>query len=155
LTAIPLAQSDNRISLNQVPPSRRRRVSMARRFQSGSVSQMGSWYVVRYRVDTGDGRRLTYQRICPASGPGRLSKAQRNRRAEENSESEASTPSRNSNNRTAKPSGSVPPHSSKKPPTANATQSNGRLLRRGGPASKNTSTLRSATSRRPTSTTAR
>ena len=56
---------------------------MARRFQSGSISQMGSWYVLRFRQDVGDERKQTYLRVCPVNGPNRLSRAARRRRAEE------------------------------------------------------------------------
>ena len=63
-------------------PGKRKR-SMARRFQSGSISQMGSWYVVRFRQDVGDERKQTYVRICSVNGPDKLPKAARRRRAKE------------------------------------------------------------------------
>jgi hypothetical protein len=56
---------------------------MARRFQSGSISQIGSWYVVRFRQDVGDERKQTYVRVCPVNGPNKLSRAARRRRVEE------------------------------------------------------------------------
>jgi hypothetical protein len=62
---------------------RKRKRSMARRFQSGSNSQIGSWYVVRFRQDVGDERKQTYVRVCPVNGPNKLSRAARRRRVEE------------------------------------------------------------------------
>jgi hypothetical protein len=62
---------------------RKRKRSMARRFQTGSEAKMGSWYVVRFRQDDGDERKQTYVRVCPVKEPGRLSRAARRRRAEE------------------------------------------------------------------------
>jgi integrase len=62
---------------------KRRKRSLARRFQQGSISKMGNWYVVRFRKDENGARKLTYEKICPVSGPGYLPVGQRKRRAAE------------------------------------------------------------------------
>jgi integrase len=53
--------------------------------QSGSVQQEGNWYVVRFWKDVvGQERRQRgYERICPVSGPGKLSASERERKAKE------------------------------------------------------------------------
>ena len=63
--------------------TKKRRRSLARRYQQGSISTMGNWFVVRFRKDENGARKLTYEKICPVSGPGYLPVGQRKRRAAE------------------------------------------------------------------------
>jgi hypothetical protein len=68
------------------PEKRRRGKSMTRRSgQSGYIEVHGKYYVVRFWKDVpGQDKRMhVSQRICPASGPGRLNKLARERRAKE------------------------------------------------------------------------
>jgi integrase len=53
--------------------------------QSGSIQKDGNWYVVRYWKDVvgQEKRQRVRERICPISGPGRLSASERERRAKE------------------------------------------------------------------------
>jgi hypothetical protein len=53
--------------------------------QSGSIQQNGIWYVVRFwkDVDGQEKRQRMYERICPISGPGKLSASERERKAKE------------------------------------------------------------------------
>ena len=66
-------------------PSRtkKRGCSLARRYQQGSISTMGNWYVIRFRKDVNGARKQGYEKICPVSGPGYLPGGQRKRRAAE------------------------------------------------------------------------
>jgi len=85
LTAIePLVGKCSCGSMRPVQPSRNRRRSMARRYQQGSIETHGNWYVLRFRKDDQHsmGRIQVRERICPVSGPGRLSRGERHRRAE-------------------------------------------------------------------------
>jgi integrase len=47
---------------------------MSRRYQTGSVLKYGNWWIVRFRMDIPNqpARALTYERICPIEGPGKL-----------------------------------------------------------------------------------
>ena len=58
---------------------------MNRRFQTGSISKHGNWWVVRFRVDTPGQtkRQLRHERICPTFGPGLLNSFERKQRAQE------------------------------------------------------------------------
>jgi integrase len=53
--------------------------------QSGSIQKEGNWYVVRYWKDVAgqEKRQRVYERICPISGPGKLSASERERKAKE------------------------------------------------------------------------
>ena len=53
--------------------------------QSGSIQKDGKWYVVRYWKDVpGQEKRVRVrEKICPISGPGKLSASERERRAKE------------------------------------------------------------------------
>ena len=60
------------------------RKSMSRRSgQGGSIQKEGNWYVVRFWKDVAgrEKRQRVYKRICPISGPGRLSASERERKA--------------------------------------------------------------------------
>lgn len=56
---------------------------MSRRAQVGSIEVSGRWYVVRFWKDVpGQEKRIhACERICPVSGPGSMTKAERKRRA--------------------------------------------------------------------------
>ncbi len=77
--------------INVVPatpekPARIGRKSMSRRSgQNGSIQKDGKWYVVRYWKDVaGQEKRVRVrEKICPISGPGKLSAPERERRAKE------------------------------------------------------------------------
>jgi hypothetical protein len=67
-------------------PERKRGKSMSRRSgQSGNVVQQGNWYRVRFRLDIPgqDERKQMNVKICPASGVGKLTKPQIEKRAQE------------------------------------------------------------------------
>ena len=67
-------------------PVKRRGKSMSRRTgQKGHIEPSGRWWVVRWWMDVPeqDKRRHMRERICPISGPGSLSKSERERRARE------------------------------------------------------------------------
>src|SRR5258708_2614011 len=61
------------------------RAGSRRSGQNGSVRKHGNWYVVRYWIDVPgqEGRQRGYGKICPISGPGKLSASERERRAKE------------------------------------------------------------------------
>jgi integrase len=62
----------------------RTRKSMSRRSgQNGYIEKSGSWYVVRWRMDVEgqDERRYLREKICPISGPDKLSASERERKA--------------------------------------------------------------------------
>src|SRR5215471_2557485 len=68
------------------PTSRKRGKSLPRRRgQNGYIEKSGRWYVVRYWKDVlgQEKRALIRERICPISGPGSLSKSERQRKARE------------------------------------------------------------------------
>jgi hypothetical protein len=53
--------------------------------QNGCIQQDGKWYVVRFWKDVAgqEKRQRVRERICPISGPGKLSASERKRRAKE------------------------------------------------------------------------
>ena len=53
--------------------------------QNGYVERSGEWYVVRWRMDVEgqEKRRYMREKICPTSGPGKLSASERERKAKE------------------------------------------------------------------------
>jgi integrase len=65
------------------PEKRKRGKCMARRSQVGSIEVSGKWYVIRFWKDVpGQDKRLhASERICPISGPGILTKAERRTKA--------------------------------------------------------------------------
>src|SRR5690242_1729162 len=68
------------------PDKRTGRKSMSRRSgQNGSIQKDGKWYVVRYWKDVeGQQKRQRLRaKICPISGPGKLSASERERTAKE------------------------------------------------------------------------
>jgi integrase len=81
---IPLTPEGLSESLSaETPKTRRRKRSMSRRYQAGSVIKYGNWWIVRFRVDVPNqlDRALRYERICPIDGPGRLPVGEIRRRA--------------------------------------------------------------------------
>jgi integrase len=79
-----LASSD---TIPQATPEKRTgRKSMSRRSgQNGCIQEDGNWYVVRYWKDVAgqEKRQRVRERICPISGPGKLSASERKHRAKE------------------------------------------------------------------------
>lgn len=68
------------------PDKRTGRKSMSRRSgQNGSIQKDGKWYVVRFWKDVvgQEKRQRVRERICPISGPGKLSVSERKRKAKE------------------------------------------------------------------------
>jgi hypothetical protein len=68
------------------PAKRKRGKSLSRRTgQKGHVEKSGRWFVLRFWKDIPgqEQRALVRERICPISGPGRLSKAKLKERAKE------------------------------------------------------------------------
>ena len=53
--------------------------------QSGSIQKDGNWYVVRFWRDVAgqEKRQRVHEKICPISGPGKLSGSERERKAKE------------------------------------------------------------------------
>lgn len=53
--------------------------------QNGYIERSGKWYVVRWRMDLQgeEKRRYFRERICPISGPGKLSASERERKAKD------------------------------------------------------------------------
>jgi integrase len=78
------------------PEKRERRKCMSRRSgQSGYIEKSGNWYVVRFRMDVPEQAKRKHMcvRISPISGPGSLTKPERERKAKEIiAESGADTP---------------------------------------------------------------
>jgi integrase len=78
------------------PEKRERRKCMSRRSgQSGYIEKNGNWYVVRFRMDVPEQEKRKYMcvKISPISGPGSLTKPERERKAKEIiAESGADTP---------------------------------------------------------------
>ena len=81
---------NGRSSGDNIPGDTRRlartRKSMSRRSgQNGYIEKSGHWYVVRWRMDVEGQEKRQYQRekICPISGPGKLSASERERKAKE------------------------------------------------------------------------
>jgi integrase len=87
--AVPLPPSTNHVTICPATPDSPARIgrkSMARRSgQSGSIQKEGNWYVVRYWKDVAgeEKRQRVYAKICPISGPGKLSASERERKAKE------------------------------------------------------------------------
>ena len=68
------------------PEKRTGRKSMSRRSgQNGCIQEDGNWYVVRFWKDVAgqEKRQRIRERICPISGPGKLSASERERKAKE------------------------------------------------------------------------
>ena len=68
------------------PAKRKRGKSLSRRTgQDGHIEKSGRWFVVRFWKDIpGQEKRVhVRERICPISGPGRLSSSERKRKAKE------------------------------------------------------------------------
>ena len=65
------------------PEKRKRGKCMSRRSQVGSIEKSGKWYVLRFWKDVpGQDRRIhASERVCPISGPGSLTKAERSNKA--------------------------------------------------------------------------
>jgi hypothetical protein len=80
-------ESANAIILDQATPAKQKRgKSLSRRTgQSGHIEKSGKWYVVRYWKDIAgqEKREHVRERICPISGPARLSSSERKRKAKE------------------------------------------------------------------------
>src|SRR5882724_2685294 len=78
------------------PEKRESRKCMSRRSgQSGHIEKSGNWFVVRFWKDVvGQEKRMhASEKICPISGPGHLTKSERERKAKEIiAESGADTP---------------------------------------------------------------
>src|SRR5580704_744819 len=71
-------------SVTATPDKRPRRKSMARRSgQGGYVERKGNAFYVRFRIDVPGQEKRAYKsvRICPAFGPGKMTKPERERRA--------------------------------------------------------------------------
>src|SRR5947208_13733460 len=87
--AVPLPNSTSHVTMSPATPEKPARIgrkSMSRRSgQSGSIQKDGKWYVVRYWKDVaGQEKRVRVrEKICPISGPGKLSASERERRAKE------------------------------------------------------------------------
>src|ERR1700733_16186058 len=72
--------------INATPEKRTGRKSMSRRSgQNGCIQKDGNWYVVRFWKDVAgqEKRQRVRERICPISGPGKLSASERERKAKE------------------------------------------------------------------------
>jgi integrase len=72
--------------INATPEKRTGRKSMSRRSgQNGCIQKDGNWYVVRFWKDVAgqQKRQRVRERICPVSGPGKLSASERKRKAKE------------------------------------------------------------------------
>jgi integrase len=68
------------------PDTRTGRKSMSRRSgQNGCIQEDGNWYVVRFWKDVAgqEERQRVRQKICPLTGPGKLSVSERKRKAKE------------------------------------------------------------------------
>src|SRR6202521_4897833 len=77
---------NNGTVVNATPEKRTGRKSMSRRSgQNGCIQEDGNWYVVRFWKDVAgqEKRQRVRERICPISGPGKLSASERKRRAKE------------------------------------------------------------------------
>jgi len=72
--------------VNATPEKRTGRKSMSRRSgQNGCIQEDGNWYVVRFwkDVEGQEKRQRVRERICPISGPGKLSVSERKHKAKE------------------------------------------------------------------------
>src|ERR1700685_1599713 len=76
------------VTVAQATPEKRTgRKSMSRRSgQNGCIQEDGNWYVVRFWKDVAgqEKRQRVRERICPISGPSKLSATERKRRAKGN-----------------------------------------------------------------------
>ena len=82
----PLQFSTSDINVVPATPVKRRGKCMSRRTgQDGHIEASGKWWVVRWWMDVEgqEARRHMRAKICPISGPGHLSKSERERRARE------------------------------------------------------------------------
>jgi len=75
--------TDGRIQSTGTTNGGKVRRRMRSRFQKGCLQKSGDWVVVRFRVDTPEGRELKSEKVCPCSGPDLLTKAEQKRRAAE------------------------------------------------------------------------
>ena len=78
--------SDNGTVVEATPEKRTGRKSMSRRSgQNGCIQEDGNWYVVRFwkDVEGQEKRQRVRERICPISGPGKLSASERKHKAKE------------------------------------------------------------------------
>jgi len=78
-----IAFPDDRILATGTTNGGKVRRRMRSRFQKGCLQKSGDWIVVRFRIDTPEGRELKAEKVCPASGLGLLTKAEQKRRAAE------------------------------------------------------------------------
>src|SRR5215475_6667202 len=81
-----LHSASTRFSVVPAIPVKRRGKSMSRRTgQNGFIERSGKWYVVRWWMDVAgqQERKHMRARVCPISGPGLLSKSERERRGRE------------------------------------------------------------------------
>jgi integrase len=72
--------------INATPEKRTGRKSMSRRSgQNGCIQKDGNWYVVRFWKDVAgqQKRQRVRERICPVSGPGKLSASERKHKAKQ------------------------------------------------------------------------
>ena len=79
-------QASNADNILPAVPERRGRKSMSRRSgQSGTIVKQGKWVRVRFRLDIPGqyDRKQLNEKICPTSGPGKLTNPQIERRAQE------------------------------------------------------------------------
>ena len=82
----PLQFSTSDINFVLATPVKRRGKCMSRRTgQDGYIEASGKWWVVRWWMDVAglETRKHMRAKICPISGPGHLSKSERERRARE------------------------------------------------------------------------
>jgi integrase len=81
-SSLQLGRPDDNLS-QTTPEKRKRGKCMSRRSQVGSIEKSGKWYVVRFWKDVPglDERIHASVRICPVSGPGSLTKAERKTKA--------------------------------------------------------------------------
>jgi integrase len=85
--AVPMTlNAGNAIVVTAKPDKRTRKKSMSRRSgQKGYIEKRGNAFYVRFRIDVPgqDQRAYACVRICPMSGPGKMTKPERERRAKE------------------------------------------------------------------------
>ena len=82
----PLQFSTSDTNVVPATPVKRRGKCMSRRTgQDGHIEASGKWWVVRWWMDVAgqEARRHMRAKVCPISGPGHLSKSERERRARE------------------------------------------------------------------------
>jgi integrase len=81
-----LRRDSNAVIVAEATPVKRTGKSMSRRTgQTGHIERSGKWWVARWWMDTRgqDKRVLMRAKICPISGPGSLTKSERQRRCRE------------------------------------------------------------------------